>query len=47
MSPAEFLAQRDPILATYTATATDKYGVEFDLAGDLVFAVEAKAPRRA
>jgi hypothetical protein len=41
MSPAEFLAQRDPILATYTATATDKYGVEFDLAGDLVFAVEA------
>jgi uncharacterized membrane protein len=41
MTPEQFLSQRDPILATYTATATDKYGVEFDLAGDLVFAVEA------
>ena len=37
LTPAEFLAQRDAIEATYTATATDKYGVEFALAGSLKF----------
>jgi uncharacterized membrane protein len=41
MTPEQFLSQREPIEASYTATAKDKYGVEFDLAGDLVFAVEA------
>jgi hypothetical protein len=40
MSPAEFLAQREPITATYTAAATDKYEVAFGLAGDLTFSVE-------
>ncbi len=35
LSPADFLAQRDAIEATYTATATDNYGVSFNLAGNL------------
>ena len=37
MTPAEFLASRDAIVAGYTATATDNYGVTFDLSGDLKF----------
>jgi uncharacterized repeat protein (TIGR02543 family)/uncharacterized repeat protein (TIGR02059 family) len=37
LTPEEFLAQRDAVEAGYTATAIDKYGMEFGLEGSLKF----------
>jgi uncharacterized repeat protein (TIGR02543 family) len=37
LSPEQFLDQRIPIMASYTATATDKHGTYFELSGYLRF----------